>query len=146
MVNIRPMKVEDIDFVVYYEKMLFGQSLGYDMIYSEITDNKMAYYFILEYNNEPCGYCGTWYTDPSSQIINLFVVPEYQGKKLGDLLLTHIVEFLNCKGADLVSLEVRATNFRAQNLYLKHGFKKEYIRKNYYHDGEDAILMIKYFN
>ena len=144
MVKLRTMKVEDINIVEHYEQMLFGHSLGYDMLYKELTDNPMAYYFILEYNNELAGYCGTWFTDPNSQIINIFIVPEYQGKKLGSLLLTNIIEFLKAKGAELITLEVRRSNEKAQNLYSKHGFEKAYVRRNYYSDGEDAIMMIKY--
>lgn len=145
MINIRPMRIEDINIVVEYEKLLFGQSLGYDMIRSELIENDFAYYFVLELNGEFAGYCGCWITDPNSQIINLFIIPEFQGRKLGDLLLMHVTTFLASNNVDLVTLEVRESNFRAQNMYVKHGFKKEYIRKNYYHDGENAILMIKYF-
>lgn len=45
----------------------------------------------------------------------------------------------NCED---ITLEVRASNTPAQNLYKKFNFKKEGIRKGYYSDnGEDAIIM-----
>ncbi|OGO06584.1 MAG: hypothetical protein A2Y73_04695 [Chloroflexi bacterium RBG_13_56_8] len=42
----------------------------------------------------------------------------------------------------MVTLEVRAGNFTAQNLYLKYGFSFVGTRKGYYSDNrEDALLM-----
>ena len=38
-------------------------------------------------------------------------------------------------------LEVRASNFGAQQLYEQLGFKKVGLRRRYYANGEDAILM-----
>ena len=47
----------------------------------------------------------------------------------------------NCED---ITLEVRASNIPAQNLYKKFNFKEEGIRKGYYSDnGEDAIIMWK---
>lgn len=44
-----------------------------------------------------------------------------------------------------MTLEVRASNEIAQNLYRKYGFKAYGRRKGYYQDnGEDAIIMWKY--
>ena len=41
-----------------------------------------------------------------------------------------------------VFLEVRTANFSAQALYKKMGFIPVAIRKKYYDDGEDAIVMV----
>ena len=44
--------------------------------------------------------------------------------------------------ADAVSLEVRVTNWGAQRLYSRFGFRPVGIRKNYYQEiGEDALIM-----
>ena len=41
-----------------------------------------------------------------------------------------------------MTLEVRASNVVAQNLYKKYGFKMAGIRKEYYSNNkEDAIIM-----
>ena len=45
-------------------------------------------------------------------------------------------------GAEAVSLEVRVTNWGAQRLYARFGFRPVGIRKNYYQEiGEDALIM-----
>ena len=45
-------------------------------------------------------------------------------------------------GAEAVSLEVRVTNWGAQRLYARFGFRPVGIRKNYYQEiDEDALIM-----
>jgi len=44
--QIRPMTIEDIDTVVSQEEEIFGTSLGYDMLYTELTLNEFGFYFI----------------------------------------------------------------------------------------------------
>ena len=45
-------------------------------------------------------------------------------------------------GARAVSLEVRVSNWGAQRLYSRFGFRPVGIRKNYYQEtGEDAVVM-----
>lgn len=43
--------------------------------------------------------------------------------------------------AELVLLEVRASNSPALALYTSLGFERVGLRKRYYSDGEDAVLM-----
>ena len=43
-------------------------------------------------------------------------------------------------------LEVRENNFAAIDLYNKFGFQQISLRKEYYSNGEDAIVMIKHHN
>lgn len=61
------------------------------------------------------------------------------------MLLNKMLDECKKRQIKYVMLEVRATNFSAQKLYLKHGFKEEVIRKNYYKNPdntrEDAIVM-----
>ena len=43
----------------------------------------------------------------------------------------------------MISLEVRETNLGARRFYERQGFKSVAIRKNYYSNGDNAILMVK---
>ncbi len=46
-------------------------------------------------------------------------------------------------GVTSISLEVRQSNDEAQKFYCFLDFEAEYIRKNYYPDGEAAVVMMK---
>ena len=42
-----------------------------------------------------------------------------------------------------ITLEVKASNTKALNFYYKNGFTKIDVRKKYYKDGEDALVLMK---
>jgi len=44
-------------------------------------------------------------------------------------------------GAERILLEVRADNPRAQRLYERNGYRQIHVRRRYYDDGTDAIIM-----
>ena len=58
-------------------------------------------------------------------------------------LLDFAEQNLKQKGIEKIFLEVRMTNESAKNLYIKKGYKQISIRKKYYSDNEDAIVMAK---
>lgn len=73
--------------------------------------------------------------------IEYFVVKEeYRGKGIAKELLEYFIS--NIKDGDNISLEVRCSNERAINFYLKNGFKKVATRDKYY-GKDDGYLMIK---
>jgi ribosomal-protein-alanine N-acetyltransferase len=57
-------------------------------------------------------------------------------------LLCDLIEHAIDVRAEAVSLEVRVTNWGAQRLYGRFGFRPVGIRKNYYQEiNEDALIM-----
>ncbi len=81
-----------------------------------------------------------------SELMEIAVDPEFQGKGFGRKLLSESLKTAKLSGANRVTLEVRVSNARARHLYETSGFTIDAVRKNYYrtHEGrEDAILMTK---
>ena len=68
---------------------------------------------------------------------------EFRRKGVADLLIKSALESIKQQNLSSVLLEVRAGNLPAINLYLKQGFNKISVRKGYYLDGEDAIILKK---
>jgi len=64
-----------------------------------------------------------------------------QGQGVGRRLMTELLEIFRRLAVVSVILEVRVTNKRAQTLYLDLGFEIFTTAKNYYPDGEGAIIM-----
>jgi len=64
-----------------------------------------------------------------------------QGLGVGRRLMTELLEIFRRLAVLSVILEVRATNKKAQNLYLDLGFEIVTACPNYYPDGEGAIIM-----
>jgi ribosomal-protein-alanine N-acetyltransferase len=77
-------------------------------------------------------------------LFDICVLPSAQGKGLGKLLLQQVIADAKCHGAQVLMLEVRASNMAAIGLYQRLGFTEIGRRKGYYPtaDGrEDAVLM-----
>ena len=86
-----------------------------------------------------CGFISYSVIYDRAEIEYIAVSSEYFGKGISDKLFEEFL--LDISGCKNVSLEVSVKNKRAINFYLKHGFKKVSVRKNYYADA-DGILMV----
>ena len=146
MIYFKKMTNDDIDFVVENENKFFNHSIVRDMLKSEINSNPYAYYIIAFMDDLRIGYLSSWMPIPQAEILNLFIINEYQGRGIGLMMLKYAISHFISNNCNSISLEVRKSNYKAINLYSKLGFKNVYIRKNYYQDGEDAILMLKEAN
>lgn len=95
-------------------------------------------------NNSIAGYIGTWFAADEAHIISIAVHSRFRGIGVGELLLLAGIEQALFLGAHKINLEVRVSNFVAQNLYKKYGFEIANTRDRYYMDNrEDAYTMIR---
>lgn len=138
----RLMTENDIDQVLVIERNSFTTPWSKEAFYNEMTKNQFAYYIVIEDQEKVVGYCGVWVVLDEGHITNIAILPEYRGRKLGEKLMTKIMNLGRELGANKLTLEVRKTNYVAQKLYKKLGFEEGAIRKNYYTDNqEDALVM-----
>ena len=77
-----------------------------------------------------------------AEINYIAVSLEFRGHGIASKLLDYALSDMIKSGASSVSLEVETDNIAAINLYLKHGFLKKAIRKNYY-GNNDGYLMVR---
>jgi ribosomal-protein-alanine N-acetyltransferase len=78
-------------------------------------------------------------------IANLAVSPPHRMAGTGRLLLTREEQAFAIESADGVQLEVRVSNLAAQQFYRRNGYRDVFIVPEYYANGEDAIVMMKWF-
>ena len=141
-ITIRLMEERDLDAIMEVEKQCFTLPWSREAFYNEIHQNRFAHYLILEEDNKVIGYCGAWLVVDEAHITNIAVLPAYQGRGLGKVLLSSMIKECMLQAIKRMTLEVRESNLVAQSLYKKLGFVEGAIRKNYYSDNqEDAIVM-----
>jgi ribosomal-protein-alanine N-acetyltransferase len=88
------------------------------------------------------GFSGFWMMMNEAHIIAIGVRDGYRRLGIGEGLLIATIELAQVLNANIVTLEVRASNEIAQALYKKYGFRVVGRRTKYYSsDGEDAIIM-----
>ena len=101
-------------------------------------------YFTVVLDGEVIGFAGMRQVLDECSVTNIAVAPEYRRQGLGRALLGQLIDRCRETGAAFLTLEVRASNQPAINLYESMGFSPEGRRKNFYRQpAEDAILMTK---
>lgn len=144
MVNVRKMEFRDIKKVVELEEKYLLESLGEKLLASELSEkNNGVSFYVIENVDVVIGYIGRYYFFQEAEVLNFVVDESYQRQGYGQKLFDKMVE--DMKDVKKITLEVRASNIKGINFYTKNGFKQVGVRKKYYKNGEDALLLLKEF-
>ena len=88
------------------------------------------------------GFAGFWVMADEAHISNIAVQKIHRRQGIGEFLLVALIDLAAKLNTRMITLEVRASNIAAQNLYYKYGFTQVGLRRGYYtDDGEDGVLM-----
>lgn len=141
--KIREMQKRDIPDIMEIESVSFGEIFWQPEAFMQEIESELGNYFTAEdEKGKIVGYCGFWLILDEGHITTIATHPDYRKKGLGERLLQKIIETGYEKNAKWFTLEVRASNIPAQNMYYKYNFKSLGLRKNYYQDNnEDALVM-----
>ena len=90
------------------------------------------------------GFVGLWYVVDEAHIVSIGVRSEYRGLGLGEMLLIAAIEQTRQMKSRVMTLEVRMSNYVAQNLYKKYGFTKRGVRRGYYTDNREDARHLDY--
>jgi len=140
---IRPMTYEDLDEVVRIERMCFGWGAwSRGAFASELRRGDKSCFMVATVGGKVVGFAGWRQEYDEAHVANIAVHPKMRGRKIGELLLRTILEEAVRRGLNVSLLEVRKSNFVAQCLYRKYGYKVVTIRPRYYQFPlEDAVVM-----
>ena len=138
----RRMMLADVPEVHKIECELFADPWPKESFIHDIQDVEISYPYVAEKEKKIIGYIMCWYYTNEIHIGNIAVTSTHQNCGVGQYLLDKIFRLL--KNYKLSFLEVRALNFKAIKLYKKFEFHQINIRHNYYSNGEDALVMVKY--
>ncbi|HLN60436.1 MAG TPA: ribosomal protein S18-alanine N-acetyltransferase [Symbiobacteriaceae bacterium] len=144
-IAIFPMTPGDLDGVMEVERRSFLTPWSREAFLGELMQTYTVY-LVAKEGSKVVAHGGMHVVWEDSHVTNIAVLPEYRGRGLGEHMMLELISRAVHRGASRMTLEVRATNTPAQNLYRKLGFvtEKGAVRKGYYEDtGEDAIVMWK---
>ena len=142
-VTLNQMKASNLNDVLNVSSLSLKESWSRESLEKELS-NPLAKYMVAEVNNKVVGFAGLWAICNEGHITNIAVHPNYRGQGIGSKLVESLIENSSSWYINSLTLEVRASNKIAQDLYKKYGFKEEGMRKHYYQDNnEDAIIMWK---
>lgn len=99
------------------------------------------HYLVGTIGDELVGYGGLLYVENDAHVTNLAVHPMWRSRGIATELLLDLAWEANRRGCEAMTLEVRHTNVGAQQLYRRFGFVPAGVRKKYYENRDDAIVM-----
>jgi ribosomal-protein-alanine N-acetyltransferase len=140
-IQIRKMMLSDVDDIYAIEKSLFDFPWKRNFFVDEIENNINAINDVLLIEEKIVGYSINWKIVDEIHIGNIAIHKKFQRQGLAEKLINHL--FKNLKDIVVCHLEVDVNNIPAITLYRKLGFESLSIRKKYYENGADALLMIK---
>lgn len=143
MITIDSLKEEDIKPIIILEETHFAESLG-EKLLSDMINNDVAKALTAKIDKKVIGYISYLYYDTVLEVLNFVVDDSYQRQGVGSSLFNEMI--LRSPNALTITLEVRPSNIKGRSFYEKNGFKQILIRKNYYTNGEDALVLLKEIN
>ena len=138
---IDKMSIDDLDSIKSVLQDEFDDFWNYN-VFKEELKNENSYYIIAKLENNIVGFGGIWKAVDDVHITNIVVRKKFRKLGIGNVILEHLIKIgRNIQDINSITLEVNSKNTPAINLYLKFGFKKVGLRKNYYGLDENAIIM-----
>ena len=112
-----------------------------NILKEEILTQNRKYIVAKLGNGEIVGFAGILINLDVVEIMNIVVRKSYRCQGIGKKLLKKIIEISKETNLESINLEVNCNNIAAIKLYEKNGFNKIGIRKKYYNNIDDAIIM-----
>lgn len=144
---IRPMSSADLEQVLAIDHMSFNVPWPASAYNYELNENPLSLLWVAETglsapNRRIVGLLVVWLIVDEAHIATIAVHPDYRGRGIARRLMRVALKEAILKGMGGATLEVRANNLAAQNLYRQFGFEIVGSRPRYYRDNnEDAIIM-----
>ena len=141
-ITIGEMTEEDTPHVMAIEKESFPNPWSEDMFRSKHRNSGKPIFLVAKLREKILGYICGWALHDELHLGNIAIQRDFRSRGISKRLLQRIIDIARSREIKLVTLEVRAGNAPAQNLYRKFGFDVTDRHREYYQDTkEDAIVM-----
>jgi len=144
--TIRQMQPGDIPVVMEVDRLSFSLPWPERSFAFELGNQPVSHLLVADVDGDGerrlVGFIGFWLIVDEAHISTLAVHPAWRARGIGSDLLRAALRRAIEHGAQMATLEVRASNAIAISMYARHGFSVVGRRVRYYRDNdEDAILM-----
>lgn len=150
---VRTATPEDADIIAEMAAKYLTHSWGAGEIRRDMEQNPNSRYFVVVRSgkafpgqayrgeSEVVGFISYWNVLGEGEIHDVVVTEELRRRGLGRKLVNHTLRTGRHEGICDFTLEVRRRNEAAIKLYEEFGFRSEGIRKGYYDNEDDAVIM-----
>ncbi len=139
--RFEPLRYEHLKQMAEIEREAFDQPWSERMFIPEVEDENAYYLVGVRGDDEVICYGGFHKVLDEAHITNIAVKSTERGRGIGKLLMSELISRARLSGVRFMTLEVRDNNSPAIRLYEGFGFKVEGVRKKYYNNERDALIM-----
>jgi ribosomal-protein-alanine N-acetyltransferase len=145
--RFRPMNLEDVPRVHEIDIRSFSLPWPEKSFVFELTENPSSLSLVVEVVAEDAplvviGMSVVWIIVDEAHIATIAIDPEFRGFSYGRSLLSETLRQSIHSGVRTATLEVRESNYIAQQLYRSFGFIIVGQRAHYYRDNNEAAIMM----
>ena len=101
-------------------------------------------FFVYEIDGEICGLAGGFIPDHNEELhlVSMWIDPSHRGRGISDSLVSHIVDWALSRNASRLILECTEGNRHAEELYVRHGFRRTGMSSTRERDGATEFEMV----
>ena len=140
--NVRPAVRQDLDRLAYLEAVSFQDAWDWDSLARELADPRTT---LLVASRDPAGkpdaYAIFRQIADEAELLRVGVAPDERRHGLARALILEGLGRLRNGEVQVCFLEVRIDNVAAITLYESLGFGRAGLRRGYYRDGTDALIL-----
>ena len=139
-IKILPMSNSDIDAITPNFETEFDKFWNINTLKNDFS-NPNSTYIIAKIDDEIVGFAGFLKICDEANIMNIVTKVDKRQLGIGSKLMQALIDEAKKQNLTSITLEVNDKNFQAIKLYEKFGFKRIGLRKKYYNNTDDAIIM-----
>jgi len=147
-IMIRRARPEDIAAVAAIEAVSFQDPWSAGVLAETLACFKDTF-FVATCQGAVIGFVAGGLEDTGEEIYghicNLAVAAPFRNNGVGAMLVRREEHQFAIELASGVQLEVRLSNYAARQFYKKIGYREVFHIDRYYANGEDAVVMMKWF-
>ena len=140
MLIFSKMNLVDLKLISPTLQLDFDDFWNENILKSEL-ENPNSYYIVAKENDSIVGFGGLWKSIDDIHITNIVTKKILRKKGIGKSNLNELINQAKIFGYNIITLEVNENNLPAISLYKEFGFEEIGIRKRYYNNMENAIIM-----
>lgn len=139
-IEISTMMLNDLEQIKENLQTDFDDFWNFEIFKEELANNN-SMYLVLRYENEIVSFGGIKIILDEADIMNIVTKKDKRNQGFAKFLLNELITIAEEQNCKTITLEVNENNLPAIKLYKDFEFKEVGKRKNYYKNGNTAILM-----
>ena len=139
-IKISTIMLNDLEQIKKNLQTDFDDFWNFEIFKEELANNN-SMYLVLRYENEIVSFGGIKIILDEADIMNIVTKKDKRNQGFAKFLLNELITIAEEQNCKTITLEVDENNLPAIKLYKDFEFKDVGKRKNYYKNGNTAILM-----